>query len=450
MPSPTGVTTQRPIALPTTWSSPGEGYCTPFRPGLHWLVRERADLLYSRGPVNRTAGRFEWKPPEAAPPGGERTHKPTDRAQHRGAGTANEAQYRGTQPASTLGIPTQVVFLYVVVEYFLVKDTESYQMLKDTGMKTVNEGPSVDPRCWRCCWPGSASSRSSSVPSCRRAAAGLHRWRRWPPAIASPSSGHRATWERRAECGRGGYRRPPCPHASGRLSHWQLVALRLADNFNVRGVVREASRVRSFLPADVSLFEADLRAADPVSELSDALKDVACLVVCTGTTAFPTKAWSQSGRDGVAAPVLKALFDAARSAGISNIVPQAIESLTYIIHTYRYTCTYTYMHMHMCTIPQAIESLTADGYNTPQTVDLEGTLRLLRAWEAAAGSKRKHLVLLSSTGTCICTRAYVHLHCTCTCTHAACESTSSCSHRQVHAYAHMHMYTCIAHAYAHM
>jgi len=153
--------------------------------------------------------------------------------------------------------------------------------------------------------------------------------------------------------------------ASGNVG--KLVALRLAETFNVRGVVREASRVRSFLPADVSLFEADLRASDPVSELSDALKDVACLVVCTGTTAFPTKAWSQSGRDGVAVPVLKALFDA-RSAGISNIVPQAIESLT------------------------------ADGYNTPQTVDLEGTLRLLRAWEAAAGSKRKHLVLLSSTG----------------------------------------------------
>ena len=89
--------------------------------------------------------------------------------------------------------------------------------------------------------------------------------------------------------------------ASGNVG--KLVALRLAENFKVRGVVRDASRVRGFLPPEVDLYEADLRAEDPVLELSEALKDVSCLVVCTGTTAFPTQAWSQSGRDGVAVPV---------------------------------------------------------------------------------------------------------------------------------------------------
>ena len=148
--------------------------------------------------------------------------------------------------------------------------------------------------------------------------------------------------------------------ASGNVG--KLVALRLAENFKVRGVVRDASRVRGFLPPEVDLYEADLRAEDPVLELSEALKDVSCLVVCTGTTAFPTQAWSQSGRDGVAVPVLKALVDARFS------------------------------------VSDAISTLTKDGYNTPQTVDEEGNLRILKAWEAAAGARRKHLVLLSSTG----------------------------------------------------
>ena len=86
------------------------------------------------------------------------------------------------------------------------------------------------------------------------------------------------------------------------------------------------------------------------------------LVICTGTTAFPTKAWSETGRDGVAAPVLKALVD----AGFDKTA--------------------------------AIADLTAQGYNTPQTVDEAGTLRILEAWAAAAGAARERLVLLSSVG----------------------------------------------------
>ena len=154
--------------------------------------------------------------------------------------------------------------------------------------------------------------------------------------------------------------------ASGNVG--KLVALRLAASFKVRGVVRDATRVRGFLPPEVELFEADLRAADPVAELATALKDVACLVICTGTTAFPTQAWSQTGRDGVSVPVLKALYESREAGGPGKIVNAAIGKLT------------------------------NDGFNTPQMVDKDGNLRILRAWEAAAGAKRKHLVLLSSTG----------------------------------------------------
>lgn len=145
--------------------------------------------------------------------------------------------------------------------------------------------------------------------------------------------------------------------ASGNVG--KLVALRLCAQYDVRGVVRSAERCRSFLP-DVELVEVDLRA--PGDALESALAGAAGLVICTGTTAFPTKAWSETGRDGVAAPVLKALVD----AGFDKTA--------------------------------AIADLTAQGYNTPQTVDEAGTLRILEAWAAAAGAARERLVLLSSVG----------------------------------------------------
>eukprot|EP00966_Prymnesium_polylepis_P100450 2326549-Prymnesium_polylepis.1 len=48
--------------------------------------------------------------------------------------------------------------------------------------------------------------------------------------------------------------------ASGNVG--KLVALRLADSFNVRGVVRDVPKARAFLGDKVTLFEADLRADD--------------------------------------------------------------------------------------------------------------------------------------------------------------------------------------------
>mmetsp|Transcript_27433 Transcript_27433/g.82344 ORF Transcript_27433/g.82344 Transcript_27433/m.82344 type:complete len:308 (-) Transcript_27433:25-948(-) len=145
--------------------------------------------------------------------------------------------------------------------------------------------------------------------------------------------------------------------ASGNVG--KLVALRLSESYKVRGVVRDATRVRSFLPESVDLYESDLR--KPGASLEAALSGAEGLVICTGTTAFPTKAWSESGRDGVAFPVLKALAD----AGFDRRA--------------------------------AVDLLTERGLNTPQTVDERGTLDIIEAWGAASASRRR-LVLLSSVG----------------------------------------------------
>ena len=134
--------------------------------------------------------------------------------------------------------------------------------------------------------------------------------------------------------------------ASGNVG--KLVALRLSETFKVRGVVRSAARARSFLPDSVDLFECDLRDG-PTASLAKALDGAAGLVVCTGTTAFPTKAWSESGRDDVTFPVLQALFEAKGD---------------------RF---------------QAIDLLTERGYNTPATVDETCTKTLIDAWFSAAG-----------------------------------------------------------------
>ena len=129
--------------------------------------------------------------------------------------------------------------------------------------------------------------------------------------------------------------------ASGNVG--KLVALRLSETFKVRGVVRSAARARSFLPDSVELHECDLRDG-PTASLAKALDGAAGLVVCAGTTAFPTKAWSESGRDDVTFPVLQALFEAKGD---------------------RF---------------QAIDLLTERGYNTPATVDETCTKTLIDAW----------------------------------------------------------------------
>ena len=94
--------------------------------------------------------------------------------------------------------------------------------------------------------------------------------------------------------------------ASGNVG--KLVALRLAESFEVVGVARDPSRVRGFLPEDkVKLVTAEL--TDPAS-LEKALEGAAACVICTGTTAFPTQAWSKkSSTEGIGSVVLKKLID---------------------------------------------------------------------------------------------------------------------------------------------
>jgi nucleoside-diphosphate-sugar epimerase len=98
--------------------------------------------------------------------------------------------------------------------------------------------------------------------------------------------------------------------ASGNVG--KLVALRLADSFNVRGVVRNANNARAFFgDKNVELFEADICNASDADDaaLSAALKGSNAIVVCTGTTAFPTKAWSPSESEDVTGAGFKALLD---------------------------------------------------------------------------------------------------------------------------------------------
>merc|ERR1719247_1662025 len=98
--------------------------------------------------------------------------------------------------------------------------------------------------------------------------------------------------------------------ASGNVG--KLVTLRLSDSFKVTGISRNPSRVRDFLPADkVELCQADL---DDPAALEAALSGAAACVICTGTTAFPTQAWSKSGEEGVLTTVIKALFESDEAA----------------------------------------------------------------------------------------------------------------------------------------
>jgi nucleoside-diphosphate-sugar epimerase len=160
--------------------------------------------------------------------------------------------------------------------------------------------------------------------------------------------------------------------ASGNVG--KLVALRLSDSFKVTGVSRNPSRVRDFLPSDkVELAQADL---DDPAALEKALSGAQACVICTGTTAFPTQAWSKSGEEGVFTKVLKALSDTEEPMG------EDLNALDIIKLRWQ----------------AMIRTLDGEGYNTPVNVDEKGTLAILKAWEAAAGASRKRLVMLSSIG----------------------------------------------------
>jgi len=140
--------------------------------------------------------------------------------------------------------------------------------------------------------------------------------------------------------------------ASGNVG--KLVALRLAETYKVRAVTRAPERMQSYFAGkNIELFGAELKGELAASDLRAALADVSAVVVCTGTTAFPTKAWSPDGQTDVTFPVLKSLVDS------------------------RFD------------LRGMVASLDAQGFNTPRNIDTISNLAVLDAWRDAAGDKRK-------------------------------------------------------------
>ena len=164
--------------------------------------------------------------------------------------------------------------------------------------------------------------------------------------------------------------------ASGNVG--KLVALRLSDTYKVNGIVRDPSSVAPFFEGrgdnNIKLFQCDLleemasASASSSSEFScpdtlvPALKDANCLVICTGTTAFPTKAWSRSGDSTVTNNVLKALVD------------------------------------NKFSVKDAISTLDELGLNTPNNIDAKANEFILKAWDSVCGAKQKRAIMLSSIG----------------------------------------------------
>lgn len=159
--------------------------------------------------------------------------------------------------------------------------------------------------------------------------------------------------------------------ASGNVG--KLVALRLSDTYKVNGIVRDASSVESFFEGRndrIQLYEANLleelmntngnKPCPP--SLVEPLKNANALVICTGTTAFPTQAWTKSGDQQIAASVLRALVD--NSFDIGN----------------------------------AIASLDEQGFNTPNNVDAKSNAFLVQAWNDVCQVAQKRIIMLSSIG----------------------------------------------------
>jgi len=161
--------------------------------------------------------------------------------------------------------------------------------------------------------------------------------------------------------------------ASGNVG--KLVALRLSDTYKVNGIVRDPSSVAPFFQGrenQIKLFKCDLlkelEAAASSSQftcpesLLPALANANAIVICTGTTAFPTKAWSRSGDSTVTSDVLKALVD------------------------------------NKFSFEEAIASLDTLGLNTPKNVDDLANKFILQAWDSACNVKQKRAIMLSSIG----------------------------------------------------
>jgi nucleoside-diphosphate-sugar epimerase len=164
--------------------------------------------------------------------------------------------------------------------------------------------------------------------------------------------------------------------ASGNVG--KLVALRLSDTYKVNGIVRRDpnSSLESFfgdrLGKSINLYSCDLlqevnkydsSASYSFPEpLVAALKNSNCIVICTGTTAFPTKAWSRSGDSTITGDVLKALLD------------------------------------NQFSLRDAVKNLDDLGLNTPNNIDDRANAFVLQAWNAVCKTKQNRAIMLSSIG----------------------------------------------------
>ena len=117
-----------------------------------------------------------------------------------------------------------------------------------------------------------------------------------------------------------------------------------------------------FLLLMSELKEMEKSATGCPESLVPALQRANAIVICTGTTAFPTKAWSRSGDATVTGDVLKALVDSKFS------------------------------------VQDAISSLDEMGLNTPKNVDNLANTFIMQAWVSACKVQQKRAIMLSSIG----------------------------------------------------
>jgi len=161
--------------------------------------------------------------------------------------------------------------------------------------------------------------------------------------------------------------------ASGNVG--RLVVLRLIDEgYVVHAVVRTHAaqkRLLAFLGQsrlpNIIFFEADV--VSKPAGLDDAFRGAAAGIICTGTTAFPTKAWA--GGDVGA----NAVSDKVWSAWLENEFDTK----------------------------RALAKLGADGLNTPEAVDARGVEAIVASLRRIAADARdtsafRRLVLMSSLG----------------------------------------------------
>jgi NAD(P)H-binding len=152
--------------------------------------------------------------------------------------------------------------------------------------------------------------------------------------------------------------------ASGNVG--KLVALRLSDTYNVHGVTRNVASLAPFVQgrSNIKLFQVDLlnEMKGDGKNLIPALEGAHAIVICTGTTAFPTKAWSRTGETEIAGTVLSALLE------------------------------------NKFSVQDALATLDREGFNTPSNVDAKANEFVFKTWQKYAKVVKKRAIMLSSIG----------------------------------------------------